>query len=123
MTDQAPAAGLRTLGAPVAKRPAAATKDAPKRNKAQTALAEQAVKSLRAEFKRALALKKKLSDEAAVGGAEKGRGANESEKIRSIIASLEGMSRFALSMALVTPAESRALWAEAMKKGLYEGWR
>jgi hypothetical protein len=33
------------------------------------------------------------------------------------------MNRFAMAMGLITPAESRELYAAAMKRGLYEGWR
>lgn len=123
MTDRVAVGGLRTLGAPVAKKSATVAKTPPKRTKAQTALAEQSIKTLKNEFKRALNLKQKLSAEASVGGKEKGRDANESDKLRSIVSSLEGMSRFALAMNLITPAESRAIWGDAMKKGLYEGWR
>jgi hypothetical protein len=113
-----PKTALRTLGAPTAKRTAA-----PKRSKAGTDLADKAKKILRQEFKRALDLKAKLATEAGASGAAKGREANQAEKLRSIVASLEGMSRFALAMGVLAPAENRAIWADAMKKGLYEGWR
>ncbi len=107
---------LRTLGAPgkTAGTP-------PMRTKAQQALASKATEVLRAEFEKAIALKAKLSDEADVASEAKGR--TPSEKLRSIVASLEGMSRFAIAMGLLTPAENRALFAEYMSKGLYEGWR
>ena len=107
---------LRTLGAP-----GAGKKPAPKRTDAEQALAEKAVETIRAEFEKAIALKAKLNDEANVSSEAKGR--TPSEKLRSIVASLEGMSRFALAMGLLTPAENRALFAEYMGKGLYEGWR
>jgi hypothetical protein len=107
---------LRTLGAP-----GGATKAAPERTPDEQALTDRALEVLRAEFERALELKAKLSDEADVSSEAKGR--TPSEKIRSIVASLEGMSRFALGMGLLTPAENRALFAEYMGKGLYEGWR
>ena len=113
-TPEKPA--LRTLGAP--SKP---SQPAPKRTKAQQALATKAVETLRAEFERALALKAKLADEANFASEAKGR--SPSEKLRSIVASLEGMSRFAIAMGLLTPAENRALFAEYMGKGLYEGWR
>jgi hypothetical protein len=107
---------LRTLGAP--GKPAAPP---PKRTKAQDALAAKAIEVLRAEFEKAIALKAKLSDEADVSSGSKGR--TPAEKLRSIVASLEGMSRFAIAMGILTPAENRALFAEYMGKGLYEGWR
>ncbi len=108
--------GLRKLGAPT--KPAA---PAPKRSKDQQALAEKAVEVLRAEFERALTLKSKLAEEATLASEAKGRA--PSEKLRSIVASLEGMSRFAIAMELLTPAENRAIFAEYIGKGLYEGWR
>jgi hypothetical protein len=108
--------GLRRLGAP-----SKAAQPAPKRSKADEALAAKAVEVLRAEFDKALELKTKLADEANFASEAKGR--TPSEKLRSIVASLEGMSRFAIAMGLLTPAENRAIYAEYMKKGLYEGWR
>jgi hypothetical protein len=107
---------LRTLGGPTKPE-----QPPPKRSKAQRALADKATEVLRAEFEKAIALKAKLNDEANVSSEAKGR--TPAEKLRSIIASLEGMSRFALAMDLLTPAENRALYAEYMGKGLYEGWR
>ena len=111
--------GLRTLGDVEPSR-----EPAPKRSKTDEALATKARATLQKEFDAALALKEKLAAEAAVGGKEKGRESlRQSEKLRSLIASLEGMHRFALAMGLITPAESRELYAAAMKRGLYEGWR
>ncbi|MGH7898821.1 MAG: hypothetical protein ACREQQ_12775 [Candidatus Binatia bacterium] len=107
---------LRTLGAPGG--PSAET---PKRSKTQAALAAKAQKVLRAEFDRAMGLKAKLADEAGASSEAKGR--SPAEKLRSLVASLEGMSRFAIQMGLLTPAENRAIFAEYMGKGLYEGWR
>ena len=111
--------GLRTLGDVEPSR-----ESAPKRAKADAALAKKARATLKKEFDAALALKEKLAAEAAIGGKEKGRESlRQSEKLRSLVASLEGMNRFALAMGLITPAESRELYANAMKRGLYEGWR
>lgn len=118
-----PMTGLRTLGAPGARVAGTKPAAAPKRTKAQTELNAKAVAALRKEFKRALDLKRKLATEAEASGEQKGRDANQPDKLRSIVASLEGMNRFAIAMNLITPAESRALWASAMKRGLYEGWR
>ncbi|MHB8511349.1 MAG: hypothetical protein ACYDCC_04135 [Actinomycetota bacterium] len=110
---------LRTLGAPVARK----SPVKPKLTKSRQELHDQAIKTLRKEFNAALALKQKVGAEAQVGGKEKGRDAHPSDKLRLIVASLEGMNRFALAMNLITPQESRVLFAGAMKKGLYEGWR
>ncbi len=116
MTEQTPGGGLRKLGAP-SNPPVAA----PKRSTEDQALAEKALATLRKEFDRAMELKAKLSDEASFASEAKGRA--PSEKLRSLVASLEGMSRFAIAMGLLTPAENRALFSEYMGKGLYEGWR
>ena len=111
--------GLRTLGD---VEPSSSAR--PKRPKADATLAAKARTTLEAEFNKALELKAKLAAEAAVGSKEKGRESlRQSEKLRSLVASLEGMNRFALAMGLITPAESRELYADAMKRGLYEGWR
>jgi hypothetical protein len=107
---------LRTLGAP-----SKAAAGSPKRSKNDQALADKAISVLRKEFDRAMELKAKLSDEANLASEAKGRA--PSEKLRSIVASLEGMSRFAMAMGVLTAAENRALFAEYMGKGLYEGWR
>ena len=107
---------LRTLGSP--GKPA---EPPPKRTDAERELAAKAIEVLRTEFEKAIALKAKLTDEANVSSESKGR--TPSDKLRSIVASLEGMSRFAIAMGVLTPAENRALFAEYMGKGLYEGWR
>jgi len=88
------------------------------------ATTRKALELLEQEFERALALKEKLAAEAAIGGKEKGRDATrQQEKLRALVNSLEGMSRFAMRMGLVTPAQARELYAKAMSQGLYEGWR
>ena len=111
--------GLRTLGDVEPGR-----KSAPKRSGVKATLAKKARSTLEKEFDRVLAMKQKLAAEAAVGGKEKGRESlRQAEKLRSLVASLEGMNRFALAMGLITPSESRELYAVAMKRGLYEGWR
>jgi hypothetical protein len=111
--------GLRTLADVESK-----GKAPPKRSKTDDAMAKKARETLEKEFEAALELKKKLRNEAQVGGDEKGREAlRQTEKLRSIVMSLEGMNRFALKMGLITAAESRELYSDAMKRGLYEGWR
>jgi len=110
--------GLRTLGGP-----SKSESGSPKRSKAEDALAAKAAAVLKAEFEKALALKEKLAGEAVSSSEQKGRDPREAEKLRSLVASLEGMSRFAIAMGLLTPAENRAIWSEYMARGLYEGWR
>ena len=118
MTERIAVGGLRTLGAPRTGKASS-----PTRTKTQQARSDEARKILQAEFRKALKLKEKISGEQQTSGDQKGRDVREAEKIRSLVASLEGMSRFAMSMHLLTPDENRALWANAMKRGLYEGWR
>ena len=96
----------------------------PPRTGSSKKAAAHAIEVLQAEFDHVLMMKEKLAAEASIGAKEKGReSARQGEKLRGLIASLEGMSRFALKMKLITPAESRELYAQAMKKGLYDGWR
>lgn len=110
--------GLRTLA------DVEPTGEKTRRSTTDEARAKKARATLEKEFEAALALKAKLRNEAQVGGDEKGRTIlRETEKLRSIVMSLEGMNRFALAMGLISPAESRELYADAMKRGLYEGWR
>lgn len=118
MTIDPGASGLRTLGAP-----SAAKARKPRRTAGQKELAEKAITTLRSEFDKALALKEKLAGEQASMADAKGRDAGEADKLRSIVASLEGMSRFAIALGMLTPAENRAIWATYIGRGLYEGWR
>lgn len=118
MTEEIGASGLRSLGSTQKPKSKRIVRDAEEK-----ALADKARKVLRAEFKKALELKRKLSAEQAASAEVKGRDAGEAEKLRSIVASLEGMSRFAIAMGILTPQENRAVWAGAIKQGLYEGWR
>ena len=80
--------------------------------------------ALRAEFERAFTLKASLRGEAEAGVSPTGRHttAQDEAKLRTLVASVEGASRFAIRLRLLSPAQVRALWAEAMARGLYEGW-
>ena len=80
--------------------------------------------ALRAEFKRVFALKASLRGEAEAGVSPTGRHttAQDEAKLRTLVASVEGASRFAIRLRLLSPAQVRALWAEAMERGLYDGW-
>ena len=80
--------------------------------------------ALRAEFDRVLKLKQALRGEAAAGTSPTGRRttAADEAKLRTLIASAEGASRFAINLRLLTPAQVRALWAEAAAHGLFDGW-
>jgi hypothetical protein len=84
----------------------------------------EVVEALRDEFDRVLALKASLHGEAEAGVSPTGRHttAQDEAKLRTLVASVEGASRLAIKLRLLTPGQVRALWAEAMAKGLYEGW-
>jgi hypothetical protein len=80
--------------------------------------------ALRAEFDRVFALKTSLRGEAEAGVSPTGRRttAQDEAKLRTLVASVEGASRLAIRLRLLSPAQVRALWAEAMANGLYDGW-
>jgi hypothetical protein len=80
--------------------------------------------ALRAEFDRVFSLKASLRGEAEAGVSPTGRRttAQDEAKLRTLVASVEGASRFAIRLRLLTTAQVRALWAEAMANGLYDGW-
>jgi hypothetical protein len=80
--------------------------------------------ALRAEFERVFTLKRGLQGEAEAGVSPTGRRttAQDEAKLRTLVASVEGASRFAIRLRLLTPGQVRALWAEAMANGLYDGW-
>jgi len=79
--------------------------------------------ALRAEFDRALVLKASLRGEAEAPVSPTGRRttAADEAKLRTLVASVEGASRFAIRLRLLAPAQVRALWAEALRQGLYDG--
>ena len=80
--------------------------------------------ALRAEFERVFTLKSSLRGEAQAAVSPTGRRttAQDEAKLRTLVASVEGASRFAIRLRLLSPAQVRALWAEAMARGLYDGW-
>ena len=83
-----------------------------------------ASEALRAEFERVFTLKASLRGEADAGVSPTGRRttAQDEAKLRTLVASVEGASRLAIRLGLLSPVEVRALWAEAMARGLYDGW-
>src|SRR4029450_3615885 len=80
--------------------------------------------ALRAEFERVFTLKASLRGEADAGVSPTGRRttAQDEAKLRTLVASVEGASRFAIRLRLLSPAPAGALWAGAMAGGLYDGW-
>jgi hypothetical protein len=85
---------------------------------------QAAAEALRAEFERVLALKTSLRGEAAATVSPTGRRttADAEAKLRTLVASVEGASRFAIRLGLLDPGQVRAIWAEAIARGLYDGW-
>jgi hypothetical protein len=49
-----------------------------------------------------------------------GAPAASSPRLDAMAARLEGMSRFALQMGLISPAEARGVWTEARRAGLHD---
>ena len=84
----------------------------------------EAAEALRAEFERAFALKASLREEAQAPVSPTGRRAtaDAEAKLRTLVASVEGASRFAIRLGLLDPGQVRAIWSEAIGRGLYEGW-
>jgi hypothetical protein len=84
----------------------------------------EVAEALRAEFERVFTLKARLSGEAEAGVSPTGRRttAQDEAKLRTLVASVEGASRLAIRLGLLGPGEVRALWAEAMDRGLFDGW-
>ena len=80
--------------------------------------------ALRAEFERAFTLKASLRSEADAAVSPTGRRttAQDEAKLRTLVASVEGASRLAIRLRLLSPGQVRSLWAEAMANGLYDGW-
>jgi hypothetical protein len=84
----------------------------------------EAAEALRAEFERAFGLKASLRGEAEAPVSPTGRRttADAEAKLRTLVASVEGASRFAIRLGLLDPGQVRAIWSEAIGRGLYEGW-
>jgi len=84
----------------------------------------EVAEALRAEFERVFTLKARLHGEAEAGVSPTGRRttAQDEAKLRTLVASVEGASRLVIRLRLLSPAQVRALWSEAMANGLYDGW-
>jgi hypothetical protein len=89
--------------------------DRPSRTAEEQALADRALALLREEVERMAALRAEFAT-------EQGRGApaTASPRLDGMAARLEGASRFALRLGLVTPGEAREVWAEAARAGLHD---
>ncbi|MFP5225209.1 MAG: hypothetical protein ACLGH3_06625 [Actinomycetota bacterium] len=84
---------------------------------APDALKQRAREMLESQFVEALVLKAKLLDE---GGRDP---EGTKVKIGALVASLEGASKLALKLGLIDVQTNKQLFADAMDRGLYEGWR
>ncbi len=82
----------------------------------------EAADALRAEFERALTLAESLRGEDGVSPTGRRSTAADEAKLRTLTASVEGASRFAIRLGLLSPAQVRALWVEAAARGLFDGW-
>ena len=89
--------------------------DRPDRTPEERELAARAVELLREEVSRMAALRAEFA-------AEQGRGApaKASPRLDGMAARLEGASRFALRLGLITPGEAREVWAEAARAGVHD---
>jgi hypothetical protein len=84
----------------------------------------EVTEALRAEFDRVFALKQSLLVESAEPVSPTGRRttADAEAKLRALVASVEGASRVVIRLGLLDAGQVRALWSEAIGRGLYDGW-
>jgi hypothetical protein len=84
----------------------------------------EVAEALRAEFERVFALKQSLQVESADPVSPTGRRttADAEAKLRALVASVEGASRVVMRLGLLDTGQVRALWSEAIGRGLYDGW-
>ena len=89
--------------------------DRPDRTPEQQDLADRAIALLREEIERMAAQRADFADEK-----QRGAPAKPSPRLDAMAARLEGASRMALRLGLVTPAEARQVWHEAAQAGLHD---
>lgn len=87
----------------------------PARSPEEQALTDRAMALLREEVERLSALRREFAAER-----DRGAPAKASPRLDAMAARLEGASRFALRMGLVTPNEAREIWHEAAQAGLHD---
>lgn len=87
----------------------------PERDEAAQQLADRALELLRAEVALLDRLRTEFATEKAYGAP-----AAPSPRLDAMAARLEGMSRLALQLGLITPGEARQVWTEARDAGLHE---
>ncbi|HEX8003936.1 MAG TPA: hypothetical protein VF519_14710 [Mycobacteriales bacterium] len=91
------------------------TGERPDRTPEQQALADRAVALLREEIERMAGQRADFAEET-----RRGAPAKASPRLDAMAARLEGASRFALRLGLLTPAEARQVWHEAAQAGLHD---
>jgi len=89
--------------------------DRPQRDPAAQQLADRALAALREEVGLLERMRAEFATEKAYGAP-----AAPSPRLDAMAARLEGMSRFALQLGLITPAEARDVWTEARRSGLHD---
>ena len=88
----------------------------PARGVADEELAARARELLREEIARVARMREQLGVEEAAGAP--GRAA---ERLAGMTATVEGATRFAMRLGLLSPGEARVIWAEARAAGLRDG--
>ena len=91
------------------------TDERPDRTPDQQALADRAIALLREEVEHMRAQREGFAEEQS-----RGAPAKASPRLDAMAARLEGASRFALRLGLLTPAEARQVWHEAAQAGLHD---
>jgi hypothetical protein len=91
------------------------TDDRPARTPEAAALADRALELLREEIGLLERMRAEFATEKAHGAP-----AASSPRLDAMAARLEGMSRFALRMGLLSPGEARQVWTEARRAGLHD---
>jgi len=87
----------------------------PDRTPEQQQLADRALGLLREEIEHMAAQRADFAEEKS-----RGAPAAASPRLDAMAARLEGASRFALRLGLLTPAEARQVWHEAAQAGLHD---
>ncbi|MEP7055506.1 MAG: hypothetical protein ABI912_09690 [Actinomycetota bacterium] len=87
----------------------------PERSEPAQQLADRAMQVLRDEVALLTRLRAEFAEEK-----KHGAPASSSSRLDAMAARLEGMTRLALLLELIAPAEARAIWTEARQSGLHD---
>ena len=103
MTREMPTGpGVRVLGT------VEMTTGSPVREPSEELLAERARELLREQIAQVARMREQLAVEEAAGAPGRAE-----ERLAGMVATVEGATRFAIRLGLLSPAEARLLWAEA----------